>query len=86
MAKRVEEHAFSVEMNSVGCVKRMSFLDKEADRFSFEGFLGRLHSVSLIEGLMLEIIGANGVLRVDITQNEIAGCLNASKNELNGGQ
>jgi len=79
LAGRIEEHAFSVEIKSGQYVKRMSFLEREADHFFFEGFLGRLQSVSLIEDLMLEIVGVNGVLRVDITQKEIASCLNRTQ-------
>ena len=78
MAKKVEEHAFSIEMNG-RFVKRMSYLSGEADHFFFEGFLGQLESFSMVEGLMLEIVGTNGVLRVDIYQQEIAGCVDTKK-------
>jgi len=79
LAKRVEEHAFSIEIKSERFVRRISFLDKEASHVFFEGFLGQLKSVSLIEGLMLEIEGENGMLRVDITQKEIDSCFEAKK-------
>jgi hypothetical protein len=79
LAKRIEEHAFSVEIKSEQFVKRMSFLEREVDHFFFEGFLGQLQSVILIEGLMLEIVGVNGVLRVDITQKELVTCLDKTQ-------
>jgi hypothetical protein len=86
MTKRNEEHSFSVEMKSENCVRRMSFLDKENGKVFFEGFLGELTSVSMVEGLMLEIQGANGVLRVDITQKEMESHLDAKKNAAHGGE
>jgi len=71
MGKRIEEHAFSIEMKSEKCVKRMSFLDRENGHVFFEGYLGELKNVSMVEGVMLEIEGTNGVLRLDITQREM---------------
>lgn len=75
MMKRIEEHSFSLEMKSEHSVRRMSFLDGEDGNVLFEGFLGELKKVSLVEDLMLQIEGANGVLRVDITQEDLKGCL-----------
>ena len=79
MTKKVDEHSFSVEMNSEHSVKRMSFLDKENGNVFFEGFLGTLKNAALIEGVMLELEGVNGVLRVDITQKELENCLEQKK-------
>lgn len=71
MGKRIEEHAFSIEMKSEKCVKRMSFLDRENGHVFFEGCLGELKNVSMVEGVMLEIEGINGILKLDITQREM---------------
>jgi hypothetical protein len=71
MINKVDEHSFSVEMKSEHCVRRMSFLDKENGQVFFEGFLGELQNVTLVEDLMLEIIGVNGILRVDISKEEM---------------
>jgi hypothetical protein len=79
MGKRTEEHSFSIEMKSEHCVKRMSFLDKENGKVFFEGFLGELKNVAMVEGVMLEIEGRNGVLKLDITQQEMEKCLNQKK-------
>jgi hypothetical protein len=75
MGRRVEEHAFSVEMKSEHCVKKMSFFDKENGQVFFEGFLGDLKKVSMIEGVMLEIEGINGIIKLDITQQEMEKCI-----------
>jgi len=66
-------------------VKRMSLSDKENDRVVFEGYLGELRNVSIVEGVMLEILGNNGVLRLDITQQEFEGCLAPKKSNQRGG-
>ena len=85
MKKRVEEHSFSIEMKTKRFVKRMSLSDKENDRVVFEGYLGELRNVSIVEGVMLEILGNNGVLRLDITQQEFEGCLAPKKSNQRGG-
>jgi hypothetical protein len=84
--KKVEEHSFSVEMKSQSSVRRWSFLDKENANVLFEGFLGELKEVSFVEGLMLQIEGSNGVLRVDITQENLKGCLEVKKAAALGGE
>ena len=79
MGKRTEEHSFSIELKSEQCVRRMSFLDKETGVVFFEGFLGELRNVVMVEGVMLEIEGENGVLKLDTTQQEIKKCLSPKK-------
>jgi hypothetical protein len=79
MSKRTEEHSFSVEMKSERCVRKISFLDNENGKVFFEGFLGELKNVIMVEGVMLEIEGRNGVLKLDITQQQMEKCLNPKK-------
>jgi hypothetical protein len=87
VTKQTEEHSFSIEMKSEQAVRRMSFFDKENNNILFEGTLGKLKNVSMVEGVMLEVEGINGVLRLDITQQEMEKCLTQKKaNEQGGGQ
>ena len=79
MGKRTEQHSFSIEMKSERCVRRISFLDKENSKVFFEGFLGELKNVAMVEGVMLEIEGRNGVLKLDITQQEMEKYLSQEK-------
>jgi len=37
----------------------------------FEGSLGELEELSMIEGAVLEVRGANGVLRIDLIEEEL---------------
>ena len=71
MAKRFKEHSFSVEMKSKDAVNTLSFIEKENGVVLFEGFLGKLENISLVEDVMLEIEGKNGVIKLDITSQEI---------------
>jgi len=63
-------HAFSIEMTSREHVKRISVSDNSRYPTVFEDELGELEGFRLIEGLMLEVKGINGVLRIDITADE----------------
>ena len=64
------KHAFSIEMASKEHVKRISVSDNSRDPVIFEGELGELNALRIIEGLMLEVDGSNGVLRIDLTKDE----------------
>ena len=65
------KHAFSVEMKSKRFVKSISISNESHDRVLFEGDLGELMDLSLVEGDVLEFIGVNGVLRVDLTLDQL---------------
>jgi hypothetical protein len=64
-------HAFSVEMKCKKHVKHMSVSSDPHHRVFFEGLLGELKELSMVEGAVLEIRGANGVLRIDIGEDEL---------------
>ena len=61
---------FSVEMKSKSHVRSISISDETHDRVLFEGELGDLEEVAFIGGGMLEVRGSNGVLRVELGQEE----------------
>ena len=65
------EHTFSVEMGSKRHVKSISISDEAHDRVLFEGNLGELLELSLVEGDVLEFVGVNGVLRVAVTEEQL---------------
>jgi hypothetical protein len=86
MNKRAKEHSFSIEMKSERCVTKMSFLDEDSGRVFFEGFFGNLKNITLVEGVMLEIEGVNGVLKLDITRQELEEGLTREKTGEHGGE
>lgn len=65
------QHAFSIEMKSKTHVRHISMSDESHDRVLFEGYLGGLKELSLIEGTVLEVRGENGVLRIDLSEEEL---------------
>jgi hypothetical protein len=65
------EHSFSIEMKSKKYVRNISISDVEFNRVLFDGYLGKLERLSHIEGQMLEIKGTNGILRIDISEDEL---------------
>ena len=65
------KHSFSIEINSKKSVKNLSISDEDHNKVFFEGFLGELKSLVLLEGRLLEIKGSNGILRLDISEEEL---------------
>jgi len=73
-------HAFSLELNSREHIKQVSIPSGPGDRLLIQGCLGEMEAVELVEGLMLEIRGAYGVLSVDISEEELRALLRAHGN------
>ncbi len=65
------KHAFSIEMKSKRHVKNMSLSNESHGRVLFEGFLGALEKLSIVEGVVLEIKGTNGILRIDLSEDDL---------------
>ena len=63
-------HVFSVELKSKGHVRSVSISNEARDRVLFEGDLGEIEEVAFIGGRMLEVRGANGVLRIELGEDE----------------
>jgi len=65
------KHSFSVEIISKEYVRSISISDETRDRVLFEGNLGKLIDLSLEEGDVLEFTGENGIIRINITYEQI---------------
>ena len=63
--------SFSIELNSRDFIKRVSLPEGSGDRLIIEGLIGKLVEVELIEDIMLEIRATHGVLRIDLTRDEM---------------
>ena len=57
-------------MKSKKIVKSLLMSNEGHERVLFEWFLGKLKELGIIEDAMLEIRGANGVLRMDLSEEE----------------
>jgi len=70
---------FSVEMRSKSHVKSISISNEARDRVLFEGDLGDLEELGMVEGGMLEVRGTNGVLRVELRREELLNVLRTER-------
>jgi len=73
-----QKHAFSIELQSKQYVKHISISDEAHDRVLFEGTLGKLLNMSLVEGDVLELVGVNGVLRISLTREQLQETIKAA--------
>ena len=78
---RAKEHGFSVEMKSKEYVRRVSVSDNLRDAVIFEGFLGEIEEIGMVEEVILEIRAANGTLRIDLSEEELKGALSRKKKD-----
>lgn len=75
------KHSFSVEMKSKKHVRTISVSNESHDRVLFEGFLGDLQELSMVEGKVLEIRGTNGILRVDLAEENLRKMLSRERSK-----
>lgn len=69
--KKTEKHMFSIQLKSKEHVKNVTLSNDEQGTVLIEGFLGKLENVNFTEGILLEINGANGSLRMDLSDKEL---------------
>ena len=63
--------SFSVEITSKSHVKTISLSDEAHERVLLEGDLGELRELSLVEGDVLEFMGVNGILRINVAEEQL---------------
>ena len=68
--KHASEHMFSIQLNSKNCVKCLAFPNGDG-KILIEGFLGKLENLVVTEGILLEINGCDGSLKMDLTALEL---------------
>ena len=69
--KRSKERAFSIELKSKAHLKNITMTSGSPESVVIEGILGELERAGFEEGIILEVVGKNGVLRIDIGEDEI---------------
>ena len=67
-----ERHSFSIEMFSIKHVNKVSLSNESNGEVLFEGELGGLLDIKLIEGVLLQITGVDGIFRIDLTEKELS--------------
>jgi hypothetical protein len=68
--QRAKARVFSVELNSGSEVKKLN-VPNGAQRFLLEGTIGVLKQADFVEDSVLELIGTTGVLRVDLSREDL---------------
>jgi hypothetical protein len=76
---------FSVDLESKKYVKNISISDEDFDRVFFEGDLGLLSELSIINEKSLEILGVNGILRLEIDSETLSRLLESPNQMLSLG-
>lgn len=66
-----KERVFSVELKSKRNLKNMTLTNGSSDTVLIEGAIGELVHATFKEGVILEVIGKNGTLRIDLREDEI---------------
>lgn len=66
-----KERIFSVELKSKRGLKNITLTNGSTDGVYVEGTIGKLVRATFAEGIILEIIGMGGTLRIDLREDEI---------------
>jgi hypothetical protein len=70
--ENVKERVFSIELKKRRHLKNISLTNGSSDSVLIEGTLGKLAKASFKEDVILEVIGKNGTLRIDLKEDEIS--------------
>lgn len=65
------ERIFSVELKSKRHLKNVTLANGASDKVLVEGTIGELVQATFAEGIVLEVVGKKGVLRIDLGEGEI---------------
>ena len=66
-----QERTFLIELKSKNAIKNFSFCNGKREDVSIEGTLGSLRGVTFLEGVLLEVVGTEGLLRLDLRSEEL---------------
>jgi hypothetical protein len=58
-------------MKSRDNIKTISMSNIPHESVLFEGFLGELEELGMVEEVILEMKGSNGILRIDLSEKEL---------------
>lgn len=73
MENKIEdkERFFSIELKSKANLKNVTLANGSHDSVLVEGTIGELVQATFVEGIILEIVGKKGVLRINIREKEL---------------
>jgi len=68
----LKERAFSMDLRSSDAVNSVSLGDQRDNSVSIEGTIGILECAGFVDNSVLEVVGAKGVLRVDLAPKDLS--------------
>lgn len=71
MEKITQERFFSVELKSKVSLKNVTLSNGNHENVLVEGTIGELQRAEFTEGIVLEVVGNKGILRINLTPDEI---------------
>lgn len=71
MTTRNDERVFSVELKSKNYLKNVTLTNGANENVIVEGTIGTLLHVTFEEDVILEVVGTKGILRLDLSADEI---------------
>jgi len=77
-----KERIFSVELKSKRNLKNVTLTNGSSDSVLVEGTIGELVQATFAEGIILEVVGKNGVLRIDLGEDEIKKTTDQTRTEV----
>ena len=78
---KVRERGFSVEMTSKEHVRSLIVSDESQGKVLFEGNLGELQELGMVEEIVLQVRGTKGTLRIDLEESEFVKMLEKKEAE-----
>lgn len=79
MEKSKKKGFFSVEIESKKHLSNVLISNNSRERVLIEGFLGEFSEIEMIENVLIQFRGAYGVLRIDLSKDELWQKLSAKK-------
>lgn len=72
MTKRdTKDRSFSVELNTRANLKNIRMANGSPEPVLIEGTIGALHHARFLEGVIFEVVGSCGAIRIDLQREEI---------------
>jgi len=69
--QKMKELFFTLELKSKVNLKNVNLTNGGKENVLIEGTIGELKHAKFVEGMVLEVVGDRGVLRINVTQDEI---------------
>jgi hypothetical protein len=66
-----KERIFTVELKAKSNLKNLALTNGGSDSVLLEGTIGELVEAKFTEGIILEVVGKHGIIRLDLAEEEI---------------